>query len=277
MQLICYPEIKKESCLPIFVTGVGIDYVQKNAVRPILKYPHIIVTVSGCGLISVGTESHEMVAGSAVYISGGTDYECSPLTTNWVINWVTFDYGEGMSAFSRELFLARKVLYFERCTLSDPENIIRQIHESVSTDSTYGGFTASASMYRLLIILNREISAVPTKNKINPMISAVIEYIDEHYTEELTLEKLCAVGGGLSEQYLCRLFKQASGLRPVEYILKKRITAARTYLENSDMPISEVAEKTGFHNTSYFYRNFKKFTGTSPLACRQKAALVRNK
>ncbi|MBR3997347.1 MAG: helix-turn-helix transcriptional regulator, partial [Clostridia bacterium] len=135
-----------------------------------------------------------------------------------------------------------------------------------------GGFTASALLYQLLIRLNRdEANIAGGREKVNHTISDVLSYISENYTATITLENLCEAAGGLSEQYLCRLFKQSTGMRPMEYILKKRISAARSYLENTDMPISEIAVLTGFHNTSYFYRNFKKFTGMSPLVCRQNA------
>lgn len=273
MQLNCYPEIKKESSLPIYVTGLGIDCAQNSATGPIPKQPHIIVTVSGRGIVSVNGESYEMAPGSALYIGRDMMYDCSALTRNWLINWVSFEYGSGMEGFASELFTSQDVFYFERRVSSEPDGMIRSMYDSLSSDELYGGFTASAAMYRLLIILNRAAEAIPdSKEKVNPVVAAAIDYINEHYAEEITLDDLCSVGGGLSEQYLCRLFKQATGLRPVEYILKKRISVARAYLEETDMPISEAAEKTGFHNTSYFYRNFKKFTGTSPLACRQNAA-----
>ena len=103
------------------------------------------------------------------------------------------------------------------------------------------------------------------------MINRIIDFINEHYSEEISLDMLCEAAGGLSEQYLCRLFKHNIGMRPVEYILKKRIGIARSYLEKTDLPINDIAQLTGFNNTSYFYRNFKKFTGTSPLSYRQTA------
>ena len=55
----------------------------------------------------------------------------------------------------------------------------------------------------------------------------------------------------------------------MEYMLCRRVSAARVYLETTDLPISDVAARSGFHNTSYFYRSFRKFVGMSPLAYRQ--------
>ena len=153
----------------------------------------------------------------------------------------------------------------------------RDIYNAITLDPTYGNMKASGELYRFLIEYNRQISEIPdVTEKSNRIINRIVDFINEHYSEDITLEKLCEAAGGLSEQYLCRLFKQNVGMRPIEYILKKRIGIARSYLEKTDLPINDIAQMTGFNNTSYFYRNFKKFTGTSPLNYRQTALGIRN-
>lgn len=270
MQLIYYPEIRKESTLPIYVTGIGIDYAQPETIRPMPNYPHIIITVRGKGSITVGEEKYDMMPGNVIFLDRDTEYVVEPVTKNWTVDWVTFEYGANVNTSG--LFLCHKAIAFKLRSWEEQSMLIRSIYDSLALDVLYGGYSASLKLYQLIIGLNREAESIPdVKRKMNPSVAAVIEYINTHYTEELTLERLCTAAGGLSEQYLCRVFKQSTGMRPVEYILKKRIDIARSYLETTDMPIPEVAEKTGFHNTSYFYRNFKKFTGTSPLLCRQNA------
>lgn len=270
MQLICYPEIHKEATLPVYVTGVGIDTMQNASACPTFRYPHIMMTVSGKGTYSVDGEVFEMLPGNVFFADRDVEYISRPLTADWKVHWITFEYG--VMLFSENLFTASKSSVFTLQNQEEISAVFHSIYDAVSLDGFYGGFSASAMLYQLIIRLNRETAALPDlRGKVNPAVSAVLKYINEHYAEDITLEMLCSAAGGLSEQYLCRLFKQATGMRPVEYILKKRIGIARSYLEKTDMPISEVAERTGFHNTSYFYRNFKKFTGTSPLTCRQNA------
>lgn len=268
MQLICCPDIHKESTLPVYVTGIGVDTVPDLSTRSTTRYPHIIMTVSGRGSCVVDGEVYELTPGRVFYADRDVEYMMRPSGANWKVNWVMFEYG--LMLFAESLFTSSRVSYFSLHDTEDVSEVFRSIYDAISLDNFYGGFTASALLYQLIIRLNRDVTMAP-EQKVNPAVAAILTYINEHYAEEITLEKLCKAAGGLSEQYLCRLFKQTMGMRPVEYILKKRINIAHSYLEKTDMPIAEVAERTGFHNTSYFYRNFKKFTGTSPLHCRQAA------
>lgn len=266
MQLICHPEIKKESALPLYVTGVGVGDVQLSCS---CGGERLFVVSEGCAKINIGGETYDLDKGSVCWL--GHEYLCVPEMNagSAKIHWVTFDTA---ITLPEELFVSQDHAVFAVSDFSSVTSLFRSIYDALTLDSAYGGFTASAHLYSLLIRLNRDASKIPDgMGRMNPAIASTLDFISENYTDAITLEKLCEAAGGLSEQYLCRLFKQTTGMRPMEYILKKRITAARSYLENTDMPISEIAVITGFNNTSYFYRNFKKFTGMSPLVCRQNA------
>ena len=271
MPLVYYPDISRESALPVFVTGIGTDYLQQSVSRPTLTDPQILISVSGTGGVTVGENTFDLPAGSGFFLNCGVDYHYRPAGhEEWRVDWVTF--GMASEGLRDSLFTGQE---FARLNIPRPDllhNTFRQLFDTLSLDREYGGFTASAMLYNILIDLNRSVSEIPTAAVCrNPAIQSVLEYIETHYAEEITLEHLCEAAGGLSEQYLCRLFKSTVGQRPIEYILRKRIDTARAYLDKTDLPISDIAAKCGFHNISYFYRNFKKFTGTSPLTYRQSA------
>ncbi len=95
------------------------------------------------------------------------------------------------------------------------------------------------------------------------MIAKLVDFINEHLHEELTLEQL-AKEVNYSEYYICRIFKQTTNYTLTNYIVEKRIEKARQYLKG-ELTISKVAEKVGFNNYSYFYKTFKKYVGISPL------------
>ena len=282
MPLVSYPEVKKKSALPVFVTGVGVGYSQLAVTHQTFSGSQILISVSGCGTLTVGESRYDCPAGCGFYLGHGVDYRYEPrkefvqrsrnasLDDQWTVDWLSFGFSYDL--FESELFTKQSFVMFR---FRDPASVsasIRKIRDALENDSEYGEFGASAILYSLLIDLNRETLSLPAPaKKKNPAIDAVMKYIDDNYTTEITLGDLCEVAGGISEQYLCRLFKQNTGERPIEYILHKRISMARSYLEKTDMPIPDVAKLTGFHNTSYFYRNFKKFTGISPLGCRHNA------
>ena len=75
---------------------------------------------------------------------------------------------------------------------------------------------------------------------------------------------------GISESGFYASFKEWAGVSPVEYRNRIRINAARSMLENTSLQISEIAFAIGFEDAYYFSRIFKKLTGTSPRAFRNR-------
>lgn len=67
-----------------------------------------------------------------------------------------------------------------------------------------------------------------------------------------------------SYEHLCRLFRRHFGVTPVGYLNMLRVERAKSQLKNSDLNISEIANKLGFSSPAYFGRVFRKYTGTSP-------------
>ena len=94
-------------------------------------------------------------------------------------------------------------------------------------------------------------------------LSPVLEYIDYHYTEELSLGKLSSMAN-MSSYYFCRLFKSLTGKSPTEYITLLRLNKATTLLQENKLNITEVAFSVGFNDSNYFSRQFKKYKKVSP-------------
>jgi AraC-like DNA-binding protein len=71
-----------------------------------------------------------------------------------------------------------------------------------------------------------------------------------------------------SKDHFIRLFKRVKGLAPNEFIIRTRIDAAIKMIKYSSYSINYIAELIGYKNTSFFIRQFKKYTGTTPLKYR---------
>lgn len=96
----------------------------------------------------------------------------------------------------------------------------------------------------------------------NMEISKALEYIQQHYAEELSLKQIADLAG-LSENYFSSLFKQEMGENLITYITRVRIQHAKQMLRSETMKVYEIAEKVGYRNTTYFSTIFKKVTGMS--------------
>lgn len=95
------------------------------------------------------------------------------------------------------------------------------------------------------------------------VIDEIVSYMDENYAKKLTLKEL-AKRAGLSEFYFSRLFKKETGYTIHEYLVKTRVTSAKSMLKARRMSLKEIAYECGFSNESSFSVTFKKHTGMTP-------------
>lgn len=94
------------------------------------------------------------------------------------------------------------------------------------------------------------------------------EYIRQHYRDKLTLDEL-SLQLHCSTVTLNKHFRHEFGTTVFQYINDKRMRHAEQLLTSSDLPISEVAESSGFSDANYFFRLFKARHGVSPTAYRK--------
>ncbi len=100
------------------------------------------------------------------------------------------------------------------------------------------------------------------------LLDHAIEYIQNHFLEKITVEELASLEH-VSESYLQRKFKQKTGYTVISYINNVRVEKAKNLLISTDFGIDEIAYQVGFGTPKYFYRIFKKMTGTSPSRFRR--------
>lgn len=115
--------------------------------------------------------------------------------------------------------------------------------------------------------------AIQLENKLyaknNLLISDMISYILQHYTEKSFTVQDIANEFGISEVHLRRIFKRSEYISPIKYINSLKIDKAKNMLRVSNYTIAEIAFSAGFDDPYYFSRLFKKETGISPSAYRK--------
>lgn len=99
-------------------------------------------------------------------------------------------------------------------------------------------------------------------------ISSVKAFLDEHYSEKLSLESV-ASHFFIDKHYLARLFKEQYGVTLVTYLQQVRITHAKRMLRFTDKSIEEIGLECGIGELNYFSRVFKKLEGVSPSEFRR--------
>jgi AraC family L-rhamnose operon transcriptional activator RhaR/AraC family L-rhamnose operon regulatory protein RhaS len=91
----------------------------------------------------------------------------------------------------------------------------------------------------------------------------MIDFIKVNYHKHITLDEIAAKGK-MSASTVNRIFKETLNMSPIDYLIKVRINNARTLLKRQQCTISEAAFQSGFNDSNYFTKQFKKFTGMSP-------------
>jgi len=98
-------------------------------------------------------------------------------------------------------------------------------------------------------------------------VKTVLEFIENHYGEKLTLEQLSTVAG-MNPKYFCRIFRSITHQSPMDYLIEYRIQIAKKLLEGNDLSITDIALGCGFNNNSYFTKIFHRTCGKTPNAYR---------
>ncbi|MZQ85550.1 helix-turn-helix domain-containing protein [Paenibacillus sp. 5J-6] len=102
-----------------------------------------------------------------------------------------------------------------------------------------------------------------------PITSFVMDYIQEHLSEEIYLDVL-ADKLKMSSGYLSSYFKAKTGKNIVDYINETRIAKASDLLADSRIKIHDAAKAVGYQNITSFNRMFKKYTGVTPSEYRKR-------
>ena len=99
-------------------------------------------------------------------------------------------------------------------------------------------------------------------------LSPILFYLRAHCAEPLTVEDI-AREHHLSKYYLCRLFRQRTGMTIMDYLNEQRFALARRLLADSSAPIGEIALSCGFGTAAHFSTMFRRREGCTPSFYRQ--------
>jgi AraC family transcriptional regulator len=94
-------------------------------------------------------------------------------------------------------------------------------------------------------------------------LKRVVEYVDTNLSNKVSLLDLAAVAE-LSRMHFASQFRAATGLRPHEFLLRRRIRRSKELLRNSPMTIGQIAITVGFQTQAHFTTVFKRFVGCTP-------------
>ncbi|SEN05232.1 helix-turn-helix domain-containing protein [Paenibacillus sp. OV219] len=114
-----------------------------------------------------------------------------------------------------------------------------------------------------------QVEVTPIKLK---LANEIQNYLVSHYREPTHIDQLAALIHR-SANYTISIFREVTGVSPIQYVHSLRMKEACNLLTNSDLSVTEISNYLGYYDHSYFFRIFKKFTSLSPTEYKHSESL----
>ena len=146
------------------------------------------------------------------------------------------------------------------------------VEEVKSEDENFEAITQDLLEILILNVLRRTKKRIQIKptHKVNKECLFIEQYINEHFAEDITLQKLSEITY-LNKYYIAHVFKKYKGFSPISYLLERRIEEAKNLLITTNYSISKISEIIGFSSPSYFSQVFRRTLQCSPQQYRKDA------
>ncbi|MEK3890443.1 AraC family transcriptional regulator [Bacillus sp. FSL K6-3431] len=146
------------------------------------------------------------------------------------------------------------------------EQLIRLSREH-SLSSLFRMHSILLQLIALMLENSGQMKSQPFSNPSFEKIDQMINYVEIHLAENLSIEKMASIAG-FHPNYFIQLFKQFTGTSPIRFLNQRRMEKARHLLATTDQNISDVADAIGME-VSYFSRMFREQIGFSPSQYRE--------
>jgi len=228
----------------------------------------ISAIISGNGSLTVGNETFRLSKGECFFIDCNIPHRYKSTGGEpWEIMWVHFNgatsrqYYEYFLSHSGNVF---RPAFFEKAVSYISEMI--DINESKNPDAEILSSDLIVNLLTLTLTSGRDREQYDTALK--QKLAGVNSYIEEHFSEDISLEKLSSEFY-ISKFYLTREYKKIYGKTIFQHIINCRINYGKSLLRFSDKSVEEIAHLCGFNDQSYFARQFKKAENLTCFAYRK--------
>ena len=254
-------EIDREKLLPLYVKRTGYKKHQYQVIRND-GYPayQISVCTGGEGKFISDGKEHVITEGDIFMFSPRAPHEYYPTSQNWSLYFFVFlgDCADNLMQYCG----------FNGCEVfsSDRNDSVMSLCRNLSECDDE--FEKSKYIYELFGIMRSLSRPDPSRssfyrNEKFRKTAPVIDYIKKNYKEPISLDELAELID-VSKSYLCRVFKEAYSMTPINYLLNYRIDRAKQLLISTDMKMRLLCDEVGFNDTSYFCMAFKRSEGMTP-------------
>lgn len=265
--------MKKEVRTVCFDNNLGVEaYRLEGIVQPFPNHSHeyyvIGYMVEGQRYLSCKNREYTLRKEDMVLFNPGDNHTCAQLGTE-PLHYLGINISKSvMQGLVKEIGNMEELPYFAPTVIFDREVAcyFQTLHEYIMDGS--GEFENDELLFFMISLLLQRYHRTFQEQVLDfdKEIEATCRFMEEHFTETISLEKICGLVG-LSKSSLLRAFTKSKGMTPYRYLQSVRIGAAKKMLEQGESLIDS-ALKTGFSDQSHFSKFFNMFIGLTPGAYR---------
>src|SRR5690625_4974916 len=225
---------------------------------------YLIYIPAGSGRLETETKKYEVKSGDAILIYDKGWHRYQPIKENgWEEYWVGFDSDYLRAHVVPELFpdkesQLKKIGYQEDILI-----IFNHLLELASKKSALFRKMLFGCLLQLLAHFSDPQIEKKHTNRNEHIVEETIHIIRKNIRDDVNFKELAALFH-ISYSQFRKIFKEATGSPPNQYLINERIERAKRLLANTELPIKEIALKSGFNSIHYFSRIFKQKTGSRP-------------
>ncbi|MBU5436796.1 AraC family transcriptional regulator [Tissierella sp. MSJ-40] len=240
----------------------------------------IIFITEGEANFTIDNKIYTCDKNNLVFLNNLEKHEMSPITTPYSRYMIIIDshYLDNiikepalLSIFKIRTDSFENKFEVKKKHISSISRILNNLSLIYSAQEEFWHIEFVSLLSHLIIFLYREYTnqfPITNINKKDQRILDIQTYIDENFTQNITLESIAA-DFFISKYYLAHSYKNITGFTLNQYILLKRISHAKNQLYFTDNSITDIAMDCGFNSQSNFIRIFKKKENITPLQFRK--------
>lgn len=238
----------------------GISYVEEDYAvnRPYSDISVLEYVLEGSGtVVTPGGEKAHVHKGDVYFLPKDCAhyYYADNRQTQWAKIYINFG-GDMFPQIMQQFGLGNTYIFYGFDILAE----MQQIHECVRRAPSNTITQCASILYNIICKMHETTHAI--QHVQNPDARKLKDYIDVHYGEKISIQALADLILK-SESQTIRIFKKEYHITPYQYILNKKIEAAKALLRTT-VPIKAIALDLSFSDEFYFSNVFKSITGMSP-------------
>lgn len=160
--------------------------------------------------------------------------------------------------------------------LSEVERIVARLHNELRLRADGYCFTALAYFMELISCLSRSYSSADGRLPQRFLrVGTMMNFIEHNFMNKISLDDIIR-RGNMSLSTANRAFREAMDMTPIDYLMKVRLESAVKLMKTTKLSLLEISERSGFSDSNYFSKQFRKIMGNSPRAYRKQTAIDSN-